>query len=318
MRTRPLLLGCFAASFAIHLAVGAHYDFGGAPLIERSVSPGGEHARVGDMEDLFEGTNVSRPVEPLPDEEIKPVEEAPVEEVPVEEVTEELTEEAKPVEEAEIAEPQRVATVSPILLDDAEPVMPAPEVVPKRPEVPVEEILPDEQITEIEPEMAQPVEPESVVADIVTAPVPTLKPEVERPKREVTKKRVVKRSKPVKRGNSDRDQARGQSVGARTAERGDGGRKATSNYLGSVNARLQRAKHYPRRARGAEGVVRVSFTIARSGAVSGLRVVRSSGSAELDSAAMENVTRVSPFPDFPDEMTQKSQTVTVPFRYQAP
>ena len=161
------------------------------------------------------------------------------------------------------------------------------------------------------------MEPESTAAEVVTAPVPTVKPKVERPKREV-KKRVVTKRKPAPRGNSDRNQARGQTLGSKTTERGDGGRKATSNYLGRINARLQRAKRYPRAARGAEGVVRVSFTIARSGAVSGLRVVSSSGNTDLDAAALDNVRRVSPFPEFPDEMTQGSQRITVPFRYAAP
>ena len=287
MRTGRLLLGCLAASLTIHLAAGAHYDFGG-PVIERSASPGGDHAVVGEMEDLFAGVNVPEPVEPLEEAEVEPVEETPVEEA---------VQEADPVEAEEVSEPQRTATLSPILQDTAQPAMPAPEIEPTPPDEPLDEILPDEEVAAIEPEEVEPVEPESAVADVVMAPVPTVKPEVERPKREV-KKRVVRKTKPVQRGNSDRDQSRGQTVGSNTVETGDGGRKQTSNYLGRVNARLQRGKRYPRSAGGAEGTVLVGFTIARSGAVSGLRVVRSSGNGDLDGAALENVSRVAPFPEF--------------------
>lgn len=325
MRHGRLLAGCLAASVAIHLAVGARYDFAG-DLVERSASPGGEHAVAGDLADLVVGTNVPEPVEPLEEEEqIEPVEEMPPEEVVEESEPVEPVENApvEPEESVELEEPSPQVALSPVLRDEVAPVMAMPEDPPEaeEPEEPTlpEEVAPEpaETVEEVEPREAEPVEPESAVADVVEAPVPAQKPEIERPKRQV-KKRVVKKRKPVARGNSDKRQVRGQSRGSNTAERGDGGRKATSNYLGRVNARLQRAKRYPRRARGAEGTVMVRFTIARSGSVSGIRVVRSSGSAELDAAAVSNVKRASPLPRFPDDMPQSSQTVTVPFRYNAP
>ncbi|MDJ0932745.1 energy transducer TonB [Breoghania sp.] len=275
-------------------------------------------------------TDTPEPVDPDLEAEIEPIEEEPVEEVveqPVEEVRSETPVEvvdAEPQDDVEMSKPQQHAALVPLVNESSEPVMPMPqeaepaitlpfEAEPLAEQPEVEDSVIEEQVSEVEPQQAEPVKPETVVADVVAAPVPTLKPKIERPK-----KRVVKKRKPVAQGNSQRNESRGATRGSNTAETGDGGRKATSNYLGGVNARLQRAKRYPRRARGAEGTVFVRFKIARSGAVSGLRVVRSSGNADLDEAALSNVKRVSPFPNFPSEMRQKSQTVTVPFRYTAP
>ena len=60
-----------------------------------------------------------------------------------------------------------------------------------------------------------------------------------------------------------------------------------SAYIGEVSAAIRSRLFYPKsaRARGAKGVVGVSFTIGPSGAVSSFAITRSSGDHDLDAAA---------------------------------
>jgi TonB family protein len=65
-----------------------------------------------------------------------------------------------------------------------------------------------------------------------------------------------------------------------------------------IQAAIERAKSYPRlaRERGIQGVVHVRFRVREGGAVDDVHVVRSSGSAILDSASVKTVYRASPMP----------------------
>jgi len=69
-------------------------------------------------------------------------------------------------------------------------------------------------------------------------------------------------------------------------------------YAALVVAQIQAHKFYPEsaRARGEQGAVGVSFTIGPSGRVGSAAIVRSSGFAELDSAAREILRSISPPP----------------------
>ena len=60
-----------------------------------------------------------------------------------------------------------------------------------------------------------------------------------------------------------------------------------SGYIGEVSAAIRSRLFYPRaaRARGARGVVGLSFTIGPSGAVTSFAITRSSGDHDLDAAA---------------------------------
>jgi periplasmic protein TonB len=57
--------------------------------------------------------------------------------------------------------------------------------------------------------------------------------------------------------------------------------------MGEVSSAIRSRLFYPpaARARGAKGVVGVSFTIGSSGAVSSFSITRSSGDSDLDAAA---------------------------------
>jgi len=81
---------------------------------------------------------------------------------------------------------------------------------------------------------------------------------------------------------------------------GDGGDADTTtlSYLDALRLRIDRAKRYPLSARraGIEGVAQVRFTISPKGRLSGVRLVKTSGSAVLDNEAVQTVYRAAPYP----------------------
>jgi protein TonB len=70
------------------------------------------------------------------------------------------------------------------------------------------------------------------------------------------------------------------------------------DYKGVVYGKLEHAKVYPESARGrrAQGQVIIAFSIGDEGQVQDLKMVQSSGEADLDAEALAMVQRVSPFP----------------------
>jgi len=84
-----------------------------------------------------------------------------------------------------------------------------------------------------------------------------------------------------------------------------------------VAAQIARNKRYPREARqdGVTGVVTVRFTIQKNGKVITQRVVTSSGDRRLDEAALEMLSRASPFPYIPESMGVEALTLTLPVEF---
>ncbi|TJW31536.1 MAG: TonB family protein, partial [Mesorhizobium sp.] len=112
--------------------------------------------------------------------------------------------------------------------------------------------------------------------------------------------------------------ADGQTEGG-TASRSQGGKSAVgnasaSNYPGKVAARLRRASRgisSSARAK-ARNDVQVSFTIDANGGVGGVRIARSSGSPELDEAALAIIRRAAPFPPIPADTGRSSWSFSLP------
>ena len=83
---------------------------------------------------------------------------------------------------------------------------------------------------------------------------------------------------------------------------GSGARASPSEiaqYVGRVRAAIERNKRYPASAGGAEGLAHIAFTVTKSGAITGLRLTRSSGNPALDSAARNAVASAS-IPPIPE------------------
>lgn len=72
-------------------------------------------------------------------------------------------------------------------------------------------------------------------------------------------------------------------------------------YQAKVRQRIEQAKFYPRKAKRLrkQGVVSVRFAITQSGQVIELKIESSSDVAALDQAALDAVTKSSPFPPLP-------------------
>jgi protein TonB len=94
---------------------------------------------------------------------------------------------------------------------------------------------------------------------------------------------------------------------------------AVASYRATLVAHLQRFKQFPSSAAANEmGMVQVGFTVTRNGRVTSSRLVRSSGFASIDRAALELLQRAQPLPAFPPEMRQASDSFTAPINYTRP
>ena len=87
------------------------------------------------------------------------------------------------------------------------------------------------------------------------------------------------------------------------------GKASLSNYKGRLRYRLLRNV----RSSTKSGTVYISFTILKSGQISGLRVYKSSGNKQLDKLALNTTRRASPFPPLP--RGHQSLKVTAPIRF---
>ncbi len=96
-----------------------------------------------------------------------------------------------------------------------------------------------------------------------------------------------------------------------------GSAQGREHYYARLRHWLERHKHYPVRARAMrqEGVVQLQFTLNRGGDVQSHRLMRSSGHALLDKAALQALADASPLPAIPDALGVTELTVTVPFGF---
>ncbi|WP_299747880.1 TonB family protein [uncultured Tateyamaria sp.] len=122
---------------------------------------------------------------------------------------------------------------------------------------------------------------------------------------------------PAPRGNQARTNTRAgaaDGTAVRAAPRATGnagaaqaGNAAASNYPGEIMRKLQRARR-PRV--GDRGVATVSFRIASNGGLSAVSVARSSGSRDLDNAALQVIRGAAPFPA-PPPGAQRSFSIQI-------
>jgi protein TonB len=181
----------------------------------------------------------------------------------------------------------------------------APEPEPEPPKPIEEQIAP-----------TPPQEKPEVVAPPEEKPKPVEEKKEEKPKPVEKKKPKKPSEKPAPRTTAApkaeiRDHAREARAGAAAAA------AALPSSRQRLAAHLQRYKQYPSSARSAheEGTAMVTFTVTRSGSVTGVRLSRSSGHPSLDREAMDAIRRAQPLPSFPPEMTQSAMTFPVPFSF---
>jgi len=92
---------------------------------------------------------------------------------------------------------------------------------------------------------------------------------------------------------------------------------ARQTWESQVVAALERVKRYPAAARWsrAEDTVLVRFAVSRSGAVSGVRILKSQRFAPLDNEALAMPERAAPLPIPPQAMSEDPVVVTVPIDF---
>lgn len=176
---------------------------------------------------------------------------------------------------------------APETMDEAEPP-PAPEVV---------EQLPDEKIPDLPP-------PPPMAEAVLPAPRPVVPepPPPEKPKPEPKKERKASRrpAAPVTSA-APKSEAPTANTAAAPSMGDSASRAQIADWRGSVSGRLNRFKRYPNesRSKGEEGIAYIRFSMDRSGNVTSVSLVKSSGFPALDSEALELPRRASPFPPPP-------------------
>jgi protein TonB len=90
---------------------------------------------------------------------------------------------------------------------------------------------------------------------------------------------------------------------------------AIASWQQAVVARLARFQRYPAQAKGATGIVNLSFSIDRQGHVLNSQIIKSSGSAVLDAEALSLLTRAAPLPPPPAAVPDSDLTFVLPIRF---
>jgi protein TonB len=200
-----------------------------------------------------------------------------------------------------------------------QPIIPAIIVSfePAAPSTPVENDRPfaAEQTEHVEPvpeppkAEAKPEPPPEAIKPPPPRPAETAipKPEPKPIERKPVERKLVER-KPVERKPAEKKpverlpqpQEAQEKAASRQASR-ESTVAASNAYASLVYGHLQRFKSYAASTNGAAGHLMVRFVLNRTGNVLSASVVRSSGNAALDAAALASVRRASPFPPFPAE-----------------
>lgn len=204
---------------------------------------------------------------------------------------------------------------APAILIDLAPVAVAPSIVPN-------EMTPDVVESPLveptpEPEPEKPIEKIEMPPDLAPQPELTAVPPPPKPvEKKVEKKKPIQRERIVERAASSADK---QAERAAAPAPGAVARNSNAipNWTSQVMSRLERHKRYPSEAqsRGESEVVRLAFSVDRSGGVHSARIVGSSGSSVLDRETLSLVERAAPLPAPPSEMSGAQIAIVVPIRY---
>jgi protein TonB len=297
--------GAIMLSLLAHAGATRLFEPGDKPP-EMSTVEGGEEMEVAVLGNAFQDMILAGdPQVAIEPEEIQPEEIEP----PVTELAE-----VPPVQSEITAE--MPTDVVPTEADVILPTEDIPPVTAEHPEVtatvaPVETVIPEEkpEIEEVKPE------PEK-------KPEPKKKPEKEKPKKKVAKKvtgNAGDQVESVDKGQSDGAENAAASVasGKKGKVSRAEGNAAASNFSGKVLSKVRRHFRYPRSAekRGVKGTVVVGFTLSSSGGVSGIKIVKGSGSPVLDEGALNAVRKAQPFPQFPEGINRSKWNFAVPLQF---
>lgn len=159
---------------------------------------------------------------------------------------------------------------------------------------------------------------EAISQDLINA---ALKPQQSKPVRQVL--RVAKRStnsKPTRTHTAPRKRTipkKRVSTHPAPKKKHAPNPQLERQYGWSVKQIIEQQKSYPKRARRMhkQGIVKVGFSLSRSGNISNLRIVKSSGINSLDKAILKAVRKVGRFPAFPAGIAKQSIRYIIPIAY---
>lgn len=311
-----MVSAALAASLGIHLA---GFMLPQQPKVKIKGGSQVEIARLGNsFADMSSGvskptqtTEILDPVEDISEDQTSP------------ETTEVLTSKAAAVSAEMLTKPDVKSTPIHTVENTVNPV-----VASTRPQImqpvlnPVTVTPTPKTITAIEPVLVQnptqstrrPVARKprrKVVATIPRKPV-RAKPAKTKPRKPVTQTVAPKPARPVGANAAVRGQASGTKTGQATqsSQRGkrqsSAGNAAVANYGGKVMRKIQRTR---KERAGAKGRALVGFKVSSSGAATSVRILRSSGSAKIDSIAIRHIKRAAPFPR-PPKGARRSFSIT--------
>ena len=99
--------------------------------------------------------------------------------------------------------------------------------------------------------------------------------------------------------------------------RNDGRASDSSDYFLELMAWLNRYKEYPvdLKKKKKQGVVTVQFSINKQGEILDSGIIKSSGLADLDAAAIRMLKQANPLPGIPDSLGRDELTLAIPIEY---
>ncbi|MEM8836463.1 MAG: TonB family protein [Pseudomonadota bacterium] len=272
--------------------------------------------------DLEQVTDTETPTETPTDEKIEQMVE----------VDPEPMDQLRPTETLPPVNPEAQLPAEPRPVVQASTIPPVPTEAQPRPDplspLPMDAPIPEpvetpQQIAALAPDQIEPIETiepvESLepLPELEAAPAPVIKPKPPAPPKAATKKKppqekkVQKKKTEKKQGrknaNSTANKKKGLSDGQTSGKskeksakgerrKAKAGNAAVSNYPGKVQRRIARTRA---KRVGGKGTARIRFVISQNGRISSISVARSSGSSEVDKAALDLVRRAAPFPKPP-------------------
>lgn len=214
--------------------------------------------------------------------------------------TEAKPDESKTYETAAAPEPQPAQTESKPAVAMVE--SPTPDMATSTPR----ETPPDATEVTLLPQPDKPVEKKAEPKPAQAAPPKPVKNAA--PAKEQRRIAAPTREKAAKEAKASTPSTQANNYGIGRSDR-------STNYAGIVSSHLRRHQQYPSdaRSRGDQGTASVTFGIGSGGAVTSVRLARSSGVGSIDQEVQAMVRRASPFPPPPEGRAQ-SFTVPVVFR----
>ena len=213
------------------------------------------------------------------------------------------------LEEVAAELPTREPVLEPPPLEEPPPAVeePPPSKIEEPPPPPDETPPPVERDAEPPPPQQIDIPPQPPATEAIV-----ILPKPEPPKR-VEKPKVVPKPKPrIQPPKLVEPRPTAEAPPRAAAPVADPNARAT--YAARVHAIVASHKRYPG-GESAQGSAVVTFTVVRSGALTGASLSRSSGNPALDQAALATVRASNPLPPFPAGMPQVSATFSVPISF---